>query len=446
MPVVAIVGRPNVGKSSLLNCLVRRAVSIVDPTAGVTRDRVGAICEQDELYFELIDTGGLGSQDSSELGRQVAGQILQAVEEAELVLFVVDVRAGLLPLDRQVAELLRRHDRPVILVANKADSPDLDPLAGEFYQLGCGEPVPVSAEHGRGRGELLERIVEQLQPAADASLDEPVMKLAIVGKRNVGKSTFINALAGQERVIVSEQPGTTRDAVDVRFEMGGRSFVAIDTAGLRKPAKVADSVEFYSHARARRSIRRADVVLLLIDAAEPVSEVDKKLVRFVAEQYKPCVLVVNKWDLAEGAAAGEDYQSYLRQTIRELDYAPIAVTVARTGRNVPETIGLAEGLLAQASKRVGTGQLNQALEEALAVRPPGSGGRGRAPRIYYATQVATRPPTLVLFVNDPSRIDQQYRRFLVNRLRQVLPFSQVPIRLLLRAHRVGRLAAGRRGR
>jgi len=440
LPVVAIVGRPNVGKSSLLNCLTRRRISIVDPTAGVTRDRVSAVCQADETYFELVDTGGYGIEDPDRLDEHIRGQILQAVRQAELTLFVVDVLEGLMPLDMRVAELLRQHGCRVLLVANKADHKGLEAAASEFYKLGFDEPICISAVHGRGRAELLERIVAQLRTHVAGPPPEPVMKLAIVGKRNVGKSTFINALAGQERVIVSEIPGTTRDAIDVQFEKDGRTFTAIDTAGVRKKRKIADSVEFYSYARATRSIRRADVVLLLIDATEPVSQVDKKLARFIAEEYKPCVLVINKWDLAKSRAATDDYGAYLTSTLPEIDYAPIAFTTAKTGRNVQATIDTAIELFKQARSRIPTGRLNQVLQAALAARGPSARRSTKPVKIYYATQVATCPPTIVLSVNDPGAVTAEYQRFLINRLREGLPFAEIPIRLLLKAHHAKRSA------
>ncbi len=435
LPVVAIVGRPNVGKSSLLNALVGRMISIVDPTAGVTRDRVSAVCEVDELYFELVDTGGYGIEDSDQLTAHIEQQILYAIDQASLVLFVVDVRAGLTPLDREVARLLRRFEREVILVANKADAEPHEATASEFFPLGFGEPMCVSAKHGHGRRELTERVVEGVRAVAGDEPVEPVMKVAMVGRRNVGKSTFVNALAGQDRVIVSEVPGTTRDAVDVQFEIDGRTFIAIDTAGVRKKSKMSSDVEFYSYTRATRSIRRADVVLFLIDATEPVSQVDKKLGGYIAEHDKPVVLVINKWDLAKGRAVSEDYGEYLDKVLPELSYAPVTFVTAAKGKNVPATIDVAQAMFRQASTRVGTGQLNEALTRALDVRGPSPKRGVKPPKIFYATQVGVRPPTIVLFVNDPSLIGEGYRRFLLNRMRESLPFEEIPIRLLFRARR-----------
>lgn len=435
LPIVAIVGRPNVGKSSLLNALSGRLISIVDPTAGVTRDRVSTVCEVDETYFELVDTGGYGIEDVDQLTEHVERQIHYAIDQASLVLFVVDVRDGVAPLDKEVARLLRRCEQPVVLVANKADNEKLDAQAADFFSLGFGEPMPVSAKHGRGRAELTDRILEHVRQVAGGETAQPVMHLAIVGKRNVGKSTFVNALVGQQRVIVSEVPGTTRDAVDVQFEIDGRTFVAIDTAGVRKKGKMSSDVEFYGYTRATRSIRRADVVLFLIDATSPVSQVDKKLGAYIAEHDKPVVVVINKWDLAKGRATSEDYGEYLDKVMPGLNFAPITFATATQSKNVTATIDVAQSLFNQASARVGTGRLNDALRRALETRTPSTKRGAKLPKIYYATQVDVRPPTIVLFVNDPRAIGEDYRRFLVNRLRESLPFEEVPIRLLFRARR-----------
>jgi GTP-binding protein len=435
LPVVAIVGRPNVGKSSLFNAIARRRTSIVEPTAGVTRDRVTTLCEIDEVYFELVDTGGHGVVDRDDLSEHVERQIQYAVDQAYLVLFVVDAREGLTPLDRSTADLLRRHAERVRLIANKVDAPHMADGIGEFIRLGFGEPLAVSAVTGQGRWELRELIKETVAGASDGSPPDPVMRIAVVGKRNAGKSTFINALAGEERVIVSETPGTTRDSIDVRFEKDGRTLVAIDTAGVRKKSKIADDIEFYAFTRATRSVRQADVVLFLIDATVPVGQVDKHLGRLIAEEYRPCILVVSKWDQAKGQASTDDYGEYLSKLLPELSYAPVAFTSAVTGRNVYSTVDLAAELFKQSQLRVGTGQLNQALQEAVAgVKPPRKRGR-KALKFFYATQVSTRPPTIVVFVNGTNLVTGSYERFLLNRLRESLPFDEIPIRLVFRARR-----------
>lgn len=438
LPVVAIVGRPNVGKSSLFNSIARTRISIVEPTAGVTRDRVTTIAEVNDRFFELVDTGGHGIVDRDDLSEHVERQIRFAIEKATLILFLVDAREGLTPLDRSTAELLRRHSARVRIVANKVDEPHMIASLGEFIKLGYGQPIAVSAATGLGRHELSELITERLTAeSAEASAEPsaPVMKIALVGKRNSGKSSFINALAGEERVIVSEIPGTTRDSIDVRFEKDGRVLVAIDTAGLKKKAKLVDDIEFYAYTRAAHSIERADVVLMLIDAAEPVGQVDKKLGQIIAESYKPCVIVVNKWDLAKGKASSGDFGEYLDKVLPEIDFAPVAFTSAIDGRNIDSTIDLATELFKQAQVRVGTGRLNQALQDALARNAPRGRKGSRAPRVFYATQVDVCPPTVVVFVNDPSLVREDYQRYLVNRLRESLPYGEIPIRLMFKARR-----------
>jgi len=335
LPIVAIVGRPNVGKSSLLNCLVGRRIAIVDSVPGVTRDRIIAPVPLADGYVELLDTGGFvaaAKRDRSpaqpatgkgnDLTEQVARQIEYAVASAELILFVVDAQAGVQPLDRAAARMLRRQNKPVILVANKVDAPDTRVELGELSALGAGEPMPVSALHHRGTEDLLQAVAGKLGPLGRQRPPEPVMKLAIVGKRNVGKSTFINTLAGAQRVIVSEVPGTTRDSVDVQVEMEGRTLLAIDTAGIRKRRQLADDVEYYGLHRALRSIRRADVVLFMIDATEPVGRVDKQLGGYISGLFKPTVLVLNKWDLAEDRADREEYAPYLTGAMPELSTPP----------------------------------------------------------------------------------------------------------------------------
>lgn len=432
IPTVTIVGRPNVGKSSLLNCLAKRRISIVEPTSGVTRDRVSTEIQYKDYVFELVDTGGMGVKDVDGLTEDIEIQIEIAIHKADVILFVVDVREGVTPLDTMVVERLRRLNKKVILVANKVDTPKLEYLIADFNKLGLGEPVPISALEGFGRSGLLDRIVSLLPvPSQEAVTADSVIKLAIVGKRNAGKSTLINTLAKEKRMIVSEVAGTTRDSVDVRFEIDGKQFLAIDTAGVRKKRQVKDSIEFYSMARAERSIRRADVVLILIDATLKVSEVDKKLGDYVISESKPCIIVMNKWDLVHGVEA-ERFNDYIYKCLPGLSFAPIIFISAKNNKHVIEMVQLATELYGQTNTRVPTSELNQALEEALSLHRP-TRKKARSPRIYYATQVSVAPPTFILFVNDPKLFDSDYERYLSNQLRSKLPFSEIPLKFHFRA-------------
>jgi GTPase len=440
LPLIVIVGRPNVGKSSLLNTLARERISIVDPRPGVTRDRVSAVVEHRERYLEFIDTGGIGLVDDDHLEEHVEEQIRFALDRADVVVFVVDVTDGITPLDVVVAERLRHAKKAVIVVANKCDDPKHEADAGVFVRLGHGEALCTSAIHAQGREALLDEILGHAPPADDEILAPPVMKLAIVGKRNAGKSTLVNALAGEERMIVSEIPGTTRDAVDVRFQRDGREFIAIDTAGVRKKSSMSD-IDFYSYTRALRSIRRADVVLLLIDALVPVAEVDLKLASAVLDEYKPVVITVNKWDLALELTTTETFGEYLGRVLPALRFAPAVFITARTGQNVGAAVDVALGLHKQALTRVTTAKLNGALEGILAQRGPSAKHGTKQVKIYYGTQVGVAPPTIVFFCNDPASVREDYRRFMQNQLRTTTPFQEVPIRMWFRP-RSGRHGPG----
>lgn len=447
LPKIVIIGRPNVGKSSLMNLLAHRRVSIVDPTAGVTRDRITTTVEippkapGKPLHFaELIDTGGYGIEDTQNLTAEVERQIARGVADADLILFVIDAQTGVVPLDQTVAQLLRTtvgNSKPVLLVANKVDVDKFEANAYEAMQLGFGEPVTISATTGFNKLEIYDRIRQHLdfaaypQAARATGRADTGMLVAIVGKRNAGKSTLVNALAGEERVIVSEQEGTTRDSVDVRFQMDGRVFTAIDTAGVRKRKSLAGDIEYYSYHRSLRSVRRADVCLLLIDAAVPVSQVDQQLAAEILKHFRPVVIVVNKWDLAEKTSTQDDYVEYLDRELGGLNYAPIVFISAKKDQGLREAIAMAENLYQQAGHRVSTPELNNVVEEISADRGPSSKGGKRA-KIFYATQLDIHPPTLALFVNHPELFDNNYQRFLLNRFRDALPFSEVPIRLLIR--------------
>jgi GTP-binding protein len=458
LPVIAIVGRPNVGKSSLLNALVGKTISIVQDQPGVTRDRVSALLSVDGRFVDLVDTGGYGFEDPDELTDHIRHQIDLAMARCDLVLFLVDIQAGLTSGDEQIAGLLRSKGLRAVLVANKTDGTTADPGLGDFARLGMGTPIGVSALSGRNLDQVMAAIQDRVDLSqAPTRMPEPQMMLAIVGKRNAGKSTLVNAVAklyeaDSERVIVSEVPGTTRDSVDVRFEKDGQTLIVIDTAGVRKKRRmVTDDVAFYSMHRAQRSIRRADVVVMLVDGTEHLSEPDKKLAQYIAEQRKPVIIAINKWDLVlQGAhkqaeERGTSFSSellmkefgeYIGQELTWLDYAPLAFLTARDGRNVQALLDLAQHLNKQAHERVGTGRLNAAVKRVFQERVP-STPRGQRVKVYYATQVDVAPPTIVLFVNNPDNVSESYQRFVVNRFRELLPYPEVPIKLVIR----GRQAA-----
>lgn len=443
-PCVVIVGRPNVGKSTLFNALAGRRLSIEDPMAGVTRDRLSFVLRIDERAIELVDTGGMGLSDTTHLLEDVEAQIAAALALADLVLLVIDAKEGVTPFDREAAERLRPLGLPVLVVANKVEGRGDVGGAGEANALGFGEPIPVSARERTGmtdlKAQILARLGDDVAPAEDLPAD--LVRLAIMGRMNVGKSTLVNALVDEPRVIVSAVPGTTRDAVDVPFEHAGRQFVAIDTAGLRKDKTISDSVEFYSQARALRSLRRAGVVLLLIDATEEVGRIDRVLAGAAQEQAVPCIIVVNKWDLARDRATTEAYVDYLHKTLPGLASAPIAFISALERLNLDPLLELAAQLHDQAGARVGTGELNRALQRAAEKRSPKPMG-GRIGRIYYGTLVGTHPPTVRLFVNEPELFDDSWRRYLVHELQDLLAWPEVPLRLEFRSRT--RDSGGERG-
>ncbi len=423
IPQVVIVGRPNVGKSSIFNWLAGKRIAIVDATSGVTRDRVTHLIDVHGRFAELVDTGGMGIEDADDLTDQVEDQIQVAVDSAQVILFVVDCRDGPVPLDQEVAKRLRYVAAPVLLVVNKTDTPALDAQAEEFYRFGR-KIVHVSTRENRGKAELMDAIAQRLPEASpgEQAPAEAVMKVAIVGRRNVGKSTLANTLAQAERMIVSEVPGTTRDSVDVRFELDGKAFVAIDTPGFRRQKSINTDVDFYSTHRAQRSIRRADVVLLFFDATQRISKVDKQLCDYIAQQYKPCIFVVNKWDLTAGSMPTEKWVIYLRDNFRTMWYAPIAFITGQTGKNVKAMLNHAQMLFRQSRQRVTTSKLNQQVRAAIGRNPPPT-YRNRRPKVYYATQASVQPPTIVLFCNDPKAIGPQYQR---------VPAAGVPRRTPLR--------------
>jgi len=430
-PVIAIVGRPNVGKSSLLNALLGRRYAIVDDMAGVTRDRVSANARLEGRTVELVDTGGIGIVDKQALEAHVEAQIEQALAVSDAVIFVCDGRDGLTAMDREIGAALRRLDVPVTLAVNKVESKEAEQTVAEFGALGW-EPHPISALERIGIGYLADAVVADFPPGEEE--EEPALKIAIVGRVNVGKSTFFNHLVGGPRAIVSDVPGTTRDSVDTIVEKDGRRIRVTDTAGFKREASVQDSVEFYAQRRSEHSIERADVVLLLLDCTDDITKGDRKIASFVEDAVKPVVIVANKWDLAHGQMEMSAYAEYVAAKLPGLHYAPIVFTTAEDGKNVLAAVDTAQALFNQSNHRVGTPAINKVIESAMTDFRPPVKVRGK-PRIYYGTQIAVNPPTLMLFVNDPRIFSSGYRRFLENRLRESLPFKEIPLRIVYKRRR-----------
>ena len=455
LPRIAIIGRPNVGKSSLFNRLAGRRISIVDPTPGVTRDRIShtieilaptELADGEPRYAELIDTGGYGvytaegkrfddaGEDLSRLTGAIEAQIRAAADEADIILFVIDAQDGVTTLDQTIAAMMRRngHAPKVVMVANKVDDESWESAALEAASLGFGNPIPVSAASGYRKRGFFEAVWEELgrrAPQVGGPERDAEMKLAIVGRRNAGKSSLINALAGQPRVIVSEIAGTTRDAIDVRFEVEGKAMLAIDTAGVRKRKSWSDEIESFAHQRMLNAISRADVCVLLLDATEKSSQVEKRLAQELEENHKPVVIAVNKWDLVERKLKPADYLDYLEQEFPGLAFAPIVFLSAKDGAGVKDLVRMAFNLHRQANHREGTGRLNAVIRDILSERGPSSKLGTRA-KVFYVSQIDVRPPTIVMVVNKPDLFKGQYERYFLNQLREHLPFSEVPIRLV----------------
>ncbi|MGD9791782.1 MAG: ribosome biogenesis GTPase Der [Phycisphaerales bacterium] len=478
IPRVAIVGRPNVGKSSLMNMIAGAKVSIVDPTPGVTRDRVTAIVDvpspdnRASKTVEFMDTGGFGvyvaegerfdevGADLARLTESIEFQIAQAVEGADLILFAIDVQQGVTPQDEEIARLLRERrlgkggkgggkgeagaktKAPVVVIATKVDGPKWEMHALDLSSLGFGEAWMTSARTNYFRREFMDRVFGMLPEDSGVDDRPPAdLMLAVIGKRNAGKSTLVNTLAGEPRMIVSEIAGTTRDAVDVRLEWDGKSVVVIDTAGLRRKRSFQNMVEHFAFDRVQRAIERADVIFMMLDATERISQVDEQLAALAQKSYKPVVIVVNKWDLAEGGAddrgrpaTTERYEEYIRKELKGLWFAPIAFMTAATGRNVQKTMKLAMELREQAETRVTTGHLNRLVRRIMETRGPTDTVGTRA-KVFYVAQTGVAPPTITMVVNKPELFRPNYLRFLLNRFREEFPFPEVPIRLVIRARR-----------
>jgi len=431
-PIVAIVGRPNVGKSTLFNRLIGEPLAIVENLPGTTRDRLYGDTEWNGRKFVVVDTGGLVPGEDETMVRAIREQAEVAMDQADVILFLVDAKGGLTADDIAVAELLRRTNKPVVLAANKADSASRRLNATEFYELGL-EPIPVSSLQGLGTGDMLDAIVDRL-PAdeGEPEEDDATLRLAIVGRPNVGKSSLLNALLGFERVMVSDVPGTTRDATDTAFEHEGRTIVLIDTAGVRRRGHIKGSIEKYSVLRAIRAISRADVALLVIDATEALTAQDQHIAGYVQEAKKGMIVVVNKWDLIEkNTSTMNEYTERVRRELNFMAYVPVLFVSAKTKQRVNRIMDAALAIKEEREKRISTGQLNGVVQDALRTHPPMSSG-GKLLKVKYVTQVSTDPPTFVFFVNDPELVHFTYRRFLENQLRQAFGYEGTVLNLVFR--------------
>lgn len=431
-PIVAIVGRPNVGKSTLFNKIAGKRISIVEDHPGVTRDRIYTAVEWLDKTFTLIDTGGIEPYSEDIILKQMKRQAEVAIETAEVIVFLVDGQEGITSSDQEVSNMLRRTKKKIILAVNKIDAPKYKDNIYEFYNLGLGEPIGISAGQALGLGDLLDEIVKNFPNEGEEEYDENTIKVAVVGKPNVGKSSLINKILGEERVIVSDIPGTTRDAIDTPFSVGDSKYVFIDTAGMRKRGKVSESIERYSVVRSLTAIERADVCLMLIDAKEGVSEQDSKIAGYIHEQGKAVVVVVNKWDIVEkDDKTIEKYKADIKNELSFMDYAPMLFISALTGQRVHKVLELIKHVSGQHEMRISTGILNDIVNEAVLMNQPAISG-GRRLKIYYTTQVSIKPPTFALFVNEPTLMHFSYQRYLENQVRKAFSFEGTPIRFLLR--------------
>ena len=442
-PIVAIVGRPNVGKSMLFNKLTGKRMAIVEDTPGVTRDRIYGECDWNGRSFALVDTGGIEPGTNSEMLKFMRRQAEIAIETATVIIMVVDVTVGLTAADSEVAAMLKKSKKPVVLAVNKCDrTGGVNPEVYEFYSLGLGDPIEVSAVHGHGTGDILDACVENFPDTDDEEYDEDVIKVAIIGKPNVGKSSLLNRILGEERVIVSDVAGTTRDAIDSYFENEFGKYLFIDTAGMRRKSKVDDAVEKYSNLRSVSAIERADVCLILIDANEGVTEQDTKVAGLAHEAGKACIIVVNKWDAVEGKETNtmELQRRDYAECFSFMGYAPIIFISAQTGYNVNKLMQLIRDVDSQNGARVPTGVLNEMLARATArMQPPSD--KGRRLKIFYLTQASTRPPTFVAFVNSKQLFHFSYQRYLINQIRENFGLEHTPIRLVIRERGSGEVGA-----
>ncbi|MCE5265423.1 MAG: ribosome biogenesis GTPase Der [Deltaproteobacteria bacterium] len=432
-PVIAIIGRPNVGKSTLFNRLAGRSKAIVIDEPGATRDRNYADCEWNDRPFTLIATGGFEPASTVGILVQMREQTKLAIEEADLILFMMDGRDGLTPSDQEIARLLRMAEKKAFFVVNKIDGPRHEALVSEFYRLGIETLYTISAQHGQGLDELMAAVSENLPAGEPANDEEEFIRIAVIGRPNVGKSSLVNRILGYERTIANPVPGTTRDAIDTPFTRNGRRFLLIDTAGIRRKSRISLTLEKYTIVQAIKAIDRADIALILLDAKEGISEQDVKIAGLALERGTACILVVNKWDLVEkdNSTVGTFVEN-IRFNAKFLEFAPIIFVSALSGQRVTNIFALVERVYAQYTKRVETGELNRKIREIIEMNPPP--GRQSRPHLFnYITQVAIKPPTFVLFVRDPGSIHFSYERYLVNRIREAFGFEEVPIRLFFRS-------------
>lgn len=432
-PVVAVVGRPNVGKSTFFNYICGKRISIVEDTPGVTRDRIYAEAEWRNRKFTLIDTGGIEPYSQDKILQQMRRQAEIAVEMADVIVFMVDAKEGMTASDKEIATMLRKSNKPVVLVANKVDNiGEPPPEVYEFYNLAMGDVVTVSSVHGLGMGDLLDIIFSHFPDENEDEYDEDVIKVAVVGKPNSGKSSLINRIMGEERVIVSDIPGTTRDAIDTYLERDGDKFVLIDTAGIRRQSKITENIEKYSAIRSWSAIERSDVCVIMIDAQEGVTEQDTKIAGYAHEQGKASVIVINKWDLVNKETGTlEEYRRKVYEKLGFMQYAPVLFISVKTGQRTEKVLELVKFVFQQASLRISTGMFNDLLSEAVAmVQPPSD--KGKRLKLYYGTQSAVRPPTFVIFVNDKKLFHYSYERYIENQLRKSYGFEGTPIKIIHR--------------
>lgn len=430
-PLVAIVGRPNVGKSTFFNKMAGRRISIVENKPGVTRDRIYADAEWCGKKFTMVDTGGIEVKSDDEMWKHIRRQAELAVELADVVLFFTDGKQGITADDDEVAKYLRKTGKPVVLAVNKVDTRDHSVIY-EFYALGLGEPIPVSAEQSLNLGDLLDAIVEKFPKTEGEEESGAALKIAVVGKPNAGKSSLVNKILGFDRVIVSDVAGTTRDAVDTAFSYNEKDYILVDTAGIRRKNKVDEDVEYYSVVRAIAAIRKADIVLIVVDSSEKMTEQDVRICGLVHEAGKPSVIVMNKWDAVEKETGTMNvFQKKLKEDLKFMDYFRPVFISAKTGQRVPEVLKAAEASYENSARRITTGTLNEVIQDAVAVNEPPS-YKGRRLKVLYATQVASNPPSFVLFVNDSELVHFSYKRYLENSLRKAFDFTGTPVRIIIR--------------